>query len=125
MRKITILSPSGLLPTEAVAINEIENAMPDTWRGYASFFVNDGKKRGMEIDLLLVTADRLILCELKNWAGNIESDGKVWNQIINGRVINQHPSPVGTKRTHAERLQQLLTKELQREWGCWYNINVW
>lgn len=44
MRKITILSPSGLLPTEAVAINEIENAMPDTWRGYASFFVNDGKK---------------------------------------------------------------------------------
>lgn len=123
MRKITILSPSGLLPTEAVAINEIENAMPDTWRGYASFFVNDGKKRGMEIDLLLVTADRLILCELKNWAGNIESDGKVWNQIINGRVINQHPSPVGTKRTHAERLQQLLTKELQREWGCWYNIN--
>lgn len=123
MRKITILSPSGLLPTEAVAINEIENAMPDTWRGYASFFVNDGKKRGMEIDLLLVTSDRLILCELKNWAGTIESDGTNWNQIINGKVIKQHASPVGTKRTHAERLQQLLSRELQREWGCWYNIN--
>lgn len=123
MRKITILSPSGLLPTEAVAINEINNAMPNTWKGYASFFVNDGKKRGMEIDLLLVTGDRLILCELKNWFGSIESDGTNWNQIINGRVVNRHPSPVGTKRTHAERLQQLLGNELQREWGCWYNIN--
>ncbi|MEX5753504.1 nuclease-related domain-containing protein [Acinetobacter baumannii] len=115
MRKITILSPSGLLPTEAVAINEINNAMPNTWKGYASFFVNDGKKRGMEIDLLLVTGDRLILCELKNWFGSIESDGTNWNQIINGRVVNRHPSPVGTKRTHAERLQQLLGNELQRE----------
>lgn len=123
MRKITILSPAGLLPTEAVAINEIENAMPDSWKGYASFFVNDGKKRGMEIDLLLVTSDRLILCELKNWQGAIESDGTNWNQIKNGKVVNKHPSPVGTKRTHAERLQQLLSKELQREWGCWYNIN--
>ena len=76
MRKITILSPSGLLPTEAVAINEIENAMPDTWRGYASFFVNDGKKRGMEIDLLLVTADRLILCELKTGLGILNQTEK-------------------------------------------------
>lgn len=123
-KKIEILTSSGVLPSEAIAIHKIEEAMPSTWKGYASFYVNDGIDLGMEIDLLLITADRIILCEFKNWSGHIESDSKDWFQYRkDGSLFKKHISPVSLKRRHAMRLKTLFDNELKKVWGEWYHIN--
>ncbi len=120
--KIEICSPDGLKASEVKAITAIGKQFRDTWRGYASFLVNDGQG-SMEIDLLLITHDRFILCEIKNWAGMIRSDGKQWTQTFNDGKTRTHPSPVYIKRQHAQRLSSLFHSELRNLWGCYYNVD--
>ena len=73
--EIEICSPDGLKASEVKTITAIGNSFRDTWRGYASFLVNDGQG-SMEIDLLLIRHDRFNLCDITDWVGEkIQMDG--------------------------------------------------
>ena len=77
----------------------------------------------MEIDLLLITHDRFILCEIKEWAGVISSDGRQWTQTFIDGKTRTYPSPVYIKRQHAQRLGSLFDSELKNLWGGFYNVD--
>lgn len=120
--QLTIVSPMGLKNSELRAIDRIKKELPDSWHGYASFLISDGVGLGMEIDLLLITADRFIVCEIKEWQGEVRSDGKKWIQTI-GTTERSGFSPVEVKRSHAARINTLLSKELESLWGTWYKVD--
>ena len=120
--EIEICSPDGLKASEVKTITAIGNSFRDTWRGYASFLVNDGQG-SMEIDLLLITHDRFILCEIKDWVGVINSDGRHWTQTFKDGKTRTSSSPVYVKRQHAQRLKSLFDSELVSLWGGFYNVD--
>ncbi|WP_165176825.1 AAA domain-containing protein [Desulfovibrio sp. ZJ369] len=120
--EIEICSPDGLKASEVKAITAIKNQFRNTWRGYASFLVND-RQGSMEIDLLLITHDRFILCEIKEWAGVINSDGRQWTQTFIDGKTRTYPSPVYIKRQHAQRLGSLFDSELKNLWGGFYIVD--
>ena len=122
LMEIEICSPDGLKASEVKTITAIGNSFRDTWRGYASFLVNDGQG-SMEIDLLLITHDRFILCEIKDWVGVINSDGRHWTQTFKDGKTRTSPSPVYVKRQHAQRLKSLFDSELVSLWGGFYNVD--
>lgn len=119
--KLTICCPEGLKQSEIKAISTLKENLRDSWHGYASFLVNDGQG-SMEIDLLLITHDRFILCEIKEWSGTINSDGKNWEQSFPSGKTRRQKSPVYIKREHAQRLRSLFTSELKALWGCFYTV---
>lgn len=66
-----------------------------SWHGFAGLVVSDAQGP-MEIDCLIITHDRLLLVELKEWNGVIEyGEGMC---IQNGQ--NRSKSPFATKREH-------------------------
>ncbi|WP_235898835.1 MULTISPECIES: nuclease-related domain-containing protein [Yersiniaceae] len=66
-----------------------------SWHGFAGLVVSDAQGP-MEIDCLIITHDRLLLVELKEWNGVIEYGDGMW--IQNGQ--NRSKSPFATKREH-------------------------
>lgn len=54
-------------------MREIEAKLPRDWGAYAAFrLVTRGSKLPLDIDLLLLTTNRILMVELKNWSGDIE-----------------------------------------------------
>lgn len=120
--QLKICSPDGLKASEVRAITMLQEKLRDSWHGFASFLVNDGQG-SMEIDLLMITHDRFILCEIKEWAGTINSDGRQWTQHFSNGMSKTHPSPVYIKRGHAQRLISLFDSELKSLWGGFYFVD--
>lgn len=120
--QLKICSPEGLKSSEVRAITKLKEGLRDTWHGFASFLVNDGQG-SMEIDLLMITHDRFILCEIKEWTGSITSDGRQWTQHFPNGKSKTHSSPVHIKRLHAQRLKSLFDSELKSLWGGFYCVD--
>ncbi|MDL2315808.1 AAA domain-containing protein, partial [Desulfovibrio sp. OttesenSCG-928-A18] len=120
--QLKICSPDGLKASEVRAIAMLQEKLRDSWHGFASFLVNDGQG-SMEIDLLMITHDRFILCEIKEWAGTITSDGRQWTQHFSNGRSKTHPSPVYIKRGHAQRLTSLFDSDLKSLWGGFYFVD--
>ena len=118
--KLKIHNPQGMKRSEIGAIHKLAKELRGSWYGYGSFLVQD-KQGSMEIDLLIFTHSRILLVEIKNWAGEIESDGSSWCQTVHGKQRFE-TSPVHIKREHARRLSTLFKTELQHLWGCYYNV---
>ncbi|WP_439672914.1 non-specific serine/threonine protein kinase (plasmid) [Cupriavidus necator] len=77
--RINYLSPQGVLEVEQAALRELERALPGSWGAYAAFrLLARGSKVPLDIDLLLLTTNRIIVAELKNWAGDIEFSSGQW-----------------------------------------------
>ncbi|HIC4054911.1 TPA: nuclease-related domain-containing protein, partial [Salmonella enterica] len=81
--KIDILSSDGIHASEKEAIKrmvEVFNAssFSQKWHGYAGFMMMDTTYRDREIDLVLLTHDRLLIVELKKWRGKIEPMHDHW-----------------------------------------------
>ena len=67
----------------------------------------------MEFDLIIVTHDRVLVIELKNWRGKLTSyDG---NWYIDGKYRSK--SPYHTKRDQALRLKNILQTHLSHDLG--------
>ncbi|WP_024300296.1 AAA domain-containing protein [Methylomicrobium lacus] len=109
--KIKILGANGLHASEIRAVTKME-AFRDSWYAYAGVLVVDDQG-SMDIDVLIITHDRLLLVELKEWNGDLEDIGGQW--YINGS--SRGKSPYATKRVHAIRLGKLLEKELKHKLG--------
>lgn len=66
--KIDFLSPKGPQPTEQIGLSELRMKLPSGWKGYANLYLRNERRRGQdrEIDVVLITPDRLILVDLKH-----------------------------------------------------------
>ncbi|HHG0683489.1 TPA: NERD domain-containing protein, partial [Enterobacter cloacae] len=110
---------AGLHASELRAISKMEQHFQSSWHGFAGLVASDAQGP-MEIDCLIITHDRLLLVELKEWNGTIEYDNGMW--IQNGQ--NRGKSPFAIKREHALRLQKLLDSELSHNLGYWLSVEA-
>ncbi|MGL5680413.1 MAG: NERD domain-containing protein kinase family protein [Plesiomonas shigelloides] len=110
---------AGLHSSELKAIHKMEQQFQNSWHAFAGIVVSDAQGM-MEIDCLIITHDRLLLVELKEWNGTIEYDNGMW--IQNGQ--NRGKSPLAVKREHAIRLQKLLDGELTHKLGYWLTVEA-
>ncbi|MDC9623147.1 AAA domain-containing protein [Xenorhabdus sp. XENO-7] len=123
--KIHIASPEGLDKSEHDAIRVLEENLPKHWVGYAGILLLDNKRKSLEFDVLIFAEDRILMVELKNWSGKIHMEDEHWIQTTpSGREI-KHPSPIDTKRKHAQRIKSMFDQELKKLWGnVFYEIQA-
>jgi serine/threonine protein kinase len=105
--KIHFLSPEGVLEVEQAAFREIEKRLPSNWVGWAAFQLIVPGSNPLDVDLLVLTENRILVVELKNWYGVIESSNGQW--IHNGKV---HRSPVDVTTSKARKLHDSLRSAL-------------
>ncbi|MGP8789882.1 nuclease-related domain-containing protein [Pseudomonas aeruginosa] len=72
-----IVRGNGLHKSETNALDQMQKHLRDSWYGYASVLVAD-KQGSMEFDLIIVTHDRLLVVELKEWHGKLTSYDGNW-----------------------------------------------
>lgn len=107
-----VVKGSGLHSSETKALSRMESTLRDSWHAYASVLIID-QQGSMEFDLIIVTHDRVLVVELKNWRGKLTSyDG---NWYIDGKYRSK--SPYHTKRDQALRLKSILQTHLSHDLG--------
>jgi serine/threonine protein kinase len=107
--KITSVSPEGPHTQEIKALAVLAKELPKDWFAFSSFEMV-GKDNGGEVDLVICAIDRLIVVEIKDWFGELQSDGNSWYH--NG---NRYSSPVKLVGLKAKKLASRLQKFLGRE----------
>jgi len=110
--EIKILGGTGLHASERKAVQRMEAELRDSWFAYASLLIVDDQG-SMDVDTLIITHDRLLLVELKEWNGKLESCDGQW--IMNGKPRGK--SPYEIKRVHAIRISKLIQREIQHKLG--------
>src|ERR1051326_1878629 len=110
--KIEYLSTEGIHQSEKDAIERMRaafNANPfsQIWHGFAGFEMIDKFLRDREIDLILLTHDRFIVIELKNWRGKITAMRDHW--LLNGNDMGRSPVKVTADKNKilSSKLKQL------------------
>lgn len=104
---IVFLNSDGVFGSEAKALKQIERAFRASWKGYASLELRD-RLGSAEIDLLVITHERILLVELKDWNGHLSQTGDRW--ILNGQ--DRGRSPVSNMELKCKRLSSLLKARL-------------
>ncbi len=110
--RIDFLNPRGPLPSEIDGINELRDRLPAHWRGFASFNMLNPKKRNQdrEIDVAVITPDRILLVDLKQLRGRIESRNGVWYADDN----NMGPSAALKIRENAKVFADLVRSKVNQ-----------
>ena len=80
--KLIQIGKNGLHPREAYAVSEMEEHFQGSWQAYSSLVVTDDQGP-MEVDLLIITSDRILLVEIKDWNGKLTSYRGEWH--VGGR----------------------------------------
>ncbi|TPG53651.1 hypothetical protein EAH89_15705 [Roseomonas nepalensis] len=79
------LDPKGIHPREVSGVKAIEDALSQnafcrSWFGFTNLSIRndtpDGQRR--ELDVVLVTHDRILVIDLKDWDGAVTSNGGIW-----------------------------------------------
>ncbi|KQT13448.1 hypothetical protein ASG40_19800 [Methylobacterium sp. Leaf399] len=114
---IKAFTVDGPLQTEIPAIREIELAFPSHWMGFANVIVRHPIKARIEreIDLILVTDDRVLMVDLKHWKGRLELVDGYWHQDGERR----DRSPVEKIRDNTILLRQVFDAQ-SFKLGCPY-----
>lgn len=100
----------GIHVREMPGLEKLEK-LPDSWYAFTNLDLSLPGKGIREIDLILVTEDRLLLVDLKDWRGPISSRDGNW---FNGDHDNGR-SPVGKIAEVARELFPLLRKHLAEQ----------
>lgn len=92
--KIDYISSEGISRSEKTALDAMHKAFnasqfSQSWQGYAGFMMMDTTSRDREIDLVLLTHDRLLIIELKNWRGKVEPMQDHW--LKDGNDMGRSP----------------------------------
>lgn len=108
--QIHFLNPKGAMPSEATGIAEMRARLPRGWKGFANFNMRNPSKRGQdrEIDVAIITPDRIILVDLKNHRGKIESRAGTW--YADGKDIG--PSAARKIRENAKVMATLVRQQV-------------
>jgi len=107
--RIFILPKTGIQESEKYAVQRIENEFPREWRGYASLEIADKRILQRELDLVLLTHDRVLIVELKRWNGQIKSEGGYW--YLNGN--RKDASPVKKNNDKAKILKSIIERNIK------------
>jgi serine/threonine protein kinase len=95
--KIDYLSSEGIHHAEKAAMEQMRtvfnaSAFSEQWHGFAGFEMIDRVHRDREIDVIIITHDRFIIIELKNWRGTITPMQDHW--LLNGNDMGRSPVKV-------------------------------
>jgi serine/threonine protein kinase len=95
-----------------VGLAELRRSLPENWKGFANFVMRQPGRRGQdrEIDVVIVTPDRVIVVDLKHVRGRIENRGGFWYRG-DSRL---YPSPAHKIRENAKVLASLMRDELRQ-----------
>jgi serine/threonine protein kinase len=117
--KIQCLDPLGINGYEREANEKLEASLPNNWKAYSSLEMRGRQSKEFEGDLILITHDRIINVELKNWSGKIFSkEGKWVVQFPDGR--EEHRSNgVRQARKSAQILATKLKERLSNRFVPW------
>tara|TARA_R110000772_G_scaffold241477_1_gene353800 strand:- start:26 stop:607 length:582 start_codon:yes stop_codon:yes gene_type:complete len=112
--EVTILNPEGVHESEKDAISELRASLPNSWKGYASLELIDRAQGPSEMDLVVVTADRLIIVELKNWNGPLFARDGHWFVFDDDRGRSPVDVTANKSRKLAGRIRKKLDGKLKR-----------
>ena len=122
--KIKCLDPLGINGFERTANEVLAASLPESWKGYSSLEMIGRQGKDFEADLVLITDDRIIIVELKNYAGTIYSvDGKWVQQYSDGRQENRRNGVVQARRS-AQILSSRLDEKLKGKFRPWVDFCV-
>ncbi len=99
----------GVIPAEVKGLAAAEAGLPESWFGYASIELVVPGRAGHEIDLVVVTPERIILVDLKDWRGAVTSEKDLWFQ----RGAKRGRSPVTKLREAAREVKSRLEQQLR------------
>lgn len=117
--QVKVLGGTGLHASEVKAVERMRSDLRESWFAYASLLVADDQG-SMDVDTLIITHDRLLFVELKEWNGKLESSDGKW--FLNG--YSRGKSPYEIKRVHAIRLQKLIQRELEHKLGYFPQVEA-
>lgn len=117
--KVTIVGSAGLHASETKAVAAMEKTLRDSWFAYAGIVLVD-EQGPMEVDTLIITHDRILVVELKEWNGLLESNDGVW--IQNKR--KRHNSPLQIKTIHGYRIRDMLKNALKHKIGYFPHVET-
>lgn len=105
--KVRYLSSAGIHHREVKGVEALAKVFPSNWLMYASLNAFPANSAPIEIDLLVVMDDRVVLLELKDWNGTLESKGDMW---IHGKPQR---SPVQLGNDKAKKVKGILRSQGQ------------
>ena len=106
--KIRFLT-DGVLLEEQQAFAAIERAFPRDWLGFAGFQLMQRGAQPLDIDLVMLTSNRILVVELKNWQGSITFADQMW---VHGRRATR--SPVHLTNYKSKILLDLLKQKVSK-----------
>lgn len=119
--KIDYLSSDGIHRAEKAALERLReefNSSPFSqgWHGYAAFMMMDRVYRDREIDLILLTHDRLLVIELKNWNGKLTATNDHW--LLNGNDMGRSPVKVTAEKAKilASKIKDKIREPARSVW---------
>lgn len=121
---IDCLDPLGINGYERKANDILAKYLPDSWKAYSSLEMIGRQSRDFEADLILITDDRIIVVELKNYKGKIFSvDGKWVQQYEDGYQENRK-NGVHQARRAAQILSSKLDEKFIGKFRPWVDYCV-
>lgn len=122
--EIKCLDPLGINGYEREANERLEATLPSNWKGYSSLEMRGRQSKEFEGDLILITHDRIINVEFKNWSGKIFAKDQYWVvQFPNGQ--EEHRSNgVRQARRSAQILATKLKERLNNRFIPWVDYCV-
>ena len=106
-----VVRGNGLHKSETSALDQMQKHLRESWFGYASVLVAD-KQGSMEFDLIVVTHDRVLVVELKEWHGKLTNYDGNWIITTPRGEQNRGKSAYHRKRDQGYRLAAILKKEI-------------
>ena len=79
---------TGIHAREVKGVQKLKT-LPGSWVAYTNVDLIISAHKSREIDVIMITPDRILLIDLKDWHGKIESKNGRWWQ--NGRDLSKSP----------------------------------
>jgi serine/threonine protein kinase len=100
----------GVHEREIVGIEKLRDELPADWIAFTNLELAL-PYGGREIDVILIIEDRILLVDLKDWKGKVESSGGSWS---NGGRLIEGSSPVEKVLSNARELRIQLDRFLKK-----------
>ncbi|TWX71723.1 AAA family ATPase [Colwellia demingiae] len=122
--QIVCLDPLGINGYERKANDVLEEHLPNNWKGYSSLEMIGRQSNEFEADIILITDDRIIVVELKNYTGKLYSDNRGWVQEYSDGHQETRRDGVKQARRAAQILSSKLDQKLKGKFRPWVDFCV-